>query len=65
MLDFPGGAIFVIHACHLTAITDHFSGAGAHDDVDVGHGAGLLLQHFVGAQGVGELHHGDVLDDAG
>ena len=65
VFDLTGGAIFVIHADHLAAVTDHFRGAGAHDDVDVAHGAGFLLQHFVGAQGIGKFHHCDVLDDAG
>ncbi len=64
MFDLAGGAIFVVHADYLAAITDHFGGASAHDDVDVGHGASLLLQHFIGSQGVGELHHSHMLDDA-
>ena len=64
VLDLTSSAILVVHAHHLAAVTDHFGGAGAHDDVDVAHGASLLLQHLVGAQGIGELHHGDVLDDA-
>ncbi len=64
MLDLAGGAIFVIHTDHLAAITDHFGSASAHDDVDIAHGASLLLQHFIGTQGVGELHHSHMLDDA-
>ncbi len=64
MLDLAGGAIFVIHPHHLAAVTDHFSGAGTHDDIDVGHGAGLLLQYLVGTQSVGKLHHCNVFDNA-
>ncbi len=64
MFDLTCGAIFVVHTDHLAAITDHFGGARAHDDVDIAHGASLLLQHFIGTQGVGELHHSHMLDDA-
>ncbi len=64
MFDLTSGAIFVVHTDHLAAITDHFGGASAHDNVDIAHGASLLLQHFIGTQGIGKFHYGDVFDDA-
>src|SRR5690606_23827268 len=59
-----GNPVSVSQADHLAAVTPYFGGGSVLDDLHVRQRASLALQYFVGTQGVAELQHGHVLDDA-